>query len=53
MERLISWGKDEWEPKEPQLRPLRARPDPQALKNPRPETDVASMNNIVYVSAEV
>ena len=41
-------GKDEWERKEPQLRPLRARPDPQALKDPRPETDVASMNNIQW-----
>jgi len=41
-------GKDEWERKEPQLQPLRARPDPQALKDPRPETDVASMNSIQY-----
>ena len=30
-------GKDEWERKEPQLEPIRARPDPQALKNPRPD----------------
>ncbi len=30
-------GKDEWERKEPQLRPIRARPDPQALKDPRPD----------------
>ena len=41
-------GKDEWERKEPQLRPIRARPDPQALKDPRPETDVAAMNAIQY-----
>ena len=30
-------GKDEWEAKHPQLEPLRARPDPQAIKNPRPD----------------
>ena len=30
-------GKDEWEAKQPQLEPLRATPDPQALRNPRPE----------------
>ena len=26
-------GKDEWERKEPQLEPLRVRPDPQALRD--------------------
>jgi hypothetical protein len=30
-------GKDEWEPKHPQLEPLRVTPDPQAIKNPRPD----------------
>ena len=30
-------GKDEWEQKHPQLEPLRVRPDPQAIKNPRPD----------------
>jgi len=32
-------GKDEWEAKHPQLEPLRARPDPQALRNPRPDPE--------------
>lgn len=30
-------GKDEFEPKHPQLRPRKHRPDPQALRNPRPD----------------
>ena len=30
-------GRDEWEPKHPQLEPLRAVPDAQALRNPRPD----------------
>lgn len=30
-------GPDEYEPKHPQLRPPRAGPDPQALRNPRPD----------------
>mgnify|MGYP000856288500 CR=1 FL=1 len=30
-------GPDEFEPKQPQLNPLRAGPDPQALRNPRPD----------------
>ena len=30
-------GKDEFEPKHPQLEPLRAVPDAQALRNPRPD----------------
>ena len=29
-------GKDEWEPKQPQLEPRRSITDPQALRNPRP-----------------
>ena len=39
-------GKDEWEAKHPQLEPLRARPDPQALRNPRPDPE----SGHVYVS---
>ena len=31
-------GPDEYEPKHPQLEPIRVGPDPQALYNPRPET---------------
>jgi len=38
-------GRDEWEEKHPQLQPLRAVPDPQALRDPRPDT-----NNIVGVT---
>jgi hypothetical protein len=30
-------GKDEFEPKHPQLFPPRVGPDPQALRNPRPD----------------
>lgn len=30
-------GPDEFEPKHPQLYPPRAYPDPQALRNPRPD----------------
>lgn len=41
-------GKDEWEAKQPQLEPLRARPDPQALKDPRPENNVKSINSIQW-----
>lgn len=32
-------GPDEYEPKHPQLRPPRAGPDPQALRNPRPDRE--------------
>jgi len=31
-------GKDEFETKQPQLEPLRPPPEPQALKDPRPDT---------------
>jgi len=41
-------GKDEWERKEPQLRPIRARPDPQALRNPRPEFNLEEQRTIQY-----
>jgi hypothetical protein len=30
-------GPDEYEPKHPQLKPPKAGPDPQALRNPRPD----------------
>ena len=33
-------GPDEFEPKHPQLFPLKASPDPQALRNPRPEPNL-------------
>lgn len=41
-------GKDEWEEKQPQLNPIRATPDPQALRNPRPPQNVAQKNNIQW-----
>ena len=33
-------GPDEFDPKQPQLFPPKAYPDPQALRNPRPETNL-------------
>ena len=41
-------GRDEWEEKHPQLQPLRAVPDPQALRNPRPEQDLNEQREIQY-----
>jgi len=41
-------GKDEWEAKQPQLEPLRARPDPQALRDPRPQQNETEINSIQY-----
>lgn len=38
-------GPDEFEKKHPQLYPRRATPDPQAIRDPRPDPD----KNIVYV----
>ena len=34
-------GPDEFEPKHPQLEPIRVGPDPQALYNPRPDKSEA------------
>ena len=41
-------GRDEWEEKHPQLQPLRSVPDPQALKNPRPEQNLTEQREIQY-----
>jgi len=41
-------GKDEWEEKHPQLTPLRKRPDPEGLKDARPETSLEEQRNIQY-----
>ena len=41
-------GKDEFEPKHPQLFPPKVGPDPQALRNPRPEGDLEAQRNIQY-----
>jgi len=41
-------GPDEFEPKQPQLFPPRVSPDPQALKNPRPEPNLVEERSIQY-----
>ena len=41
-------GRDEWEEKHPQLQPLRAIPDPQALRDPRPEQNLNEQRDIQY-----
>ena len=41
-------GKDEWESKQPQLEPIKTRPDPQALRNPRPEQNLAEQRALQY-----
>tara|TARA_R110002073_G_scaffold295809_5_gene461744 strand:+ start:1601 stop:1927 length:327 start_codon:yes stop_codon:yes gene_type:complete len=39
-------GPDEFDPKQPQLFPPKAFPDPQALRDPRPESDLAEQRVI-------
>ena len=41
-------GPDEFEPKHPQLFPPRAFPDPQALRGPRPETELIGQRSIQH-----
>ena len=41
-------GKDEFEAKHPQLYPPKAYPDPQALRNPRPESDLPEQRSIQH-----
>ena len=41
-------GPDEFEPKHPQLFPPRAFPDPQALRGPRPETELPEQRSIQH-----
>jgi len=41
-------GPDEFETKQPQLRSPKVTPDPQALRKPRPEQDLAGQRNIQY-----
>ncbi len=41
-------GPDEFEPKHPQLFPPKAFPDPQALRGPRPETELPEQRSIQY-----
>tara|TARA_R100001369_G_scaffold45146_1_gene71323 strand:- start:98 stop:424 length:327 start_codon:yes stop_codon:yes gene_type:complete len=41
-------GKDEWEEKQPQLDPIRVKPDAQALKDPRPEQNLTEQRSIQW-----
>ena len=41
-------GPDEFEPKHPQLFPIRSFPDPQALRNPRPESNLSAQRSVSY-----
>ena len=41
-------GPDEYEPKHPQLFPPKAYPDPQALRNPRPESDLTEQRAVQW-----
>lgn len=41
-------GKDEYEPKHPQLTPRKSPKEPQALRNPRPETGLSEQRNLQY-----
>ncbi len=41
-------GPDEYEPKHPQLFPPKAYPDPHALRNPRPESDLTAQRSIQH-----
>ena len=41
-------GPDEYEPKHPQLFPPKVGPDPQALRNPRPEPNLTEERSIQW-----
>ena len=41
-------GKDEFEEKHPQLFPSRSFSDPQALRNPRPESNLSEQRSIQH-----
>ena len=41
-------GPDEWEAKQPQLKPPPVSPDPQALRDPRPQSNLAAERVIQY-----
>mgnify|MGYP003624672353 FL=1 len=43
-------GPDQWSPKSPQLDPKPKPADPQALKNPRPDTSVENNAFVVYTN---
>ena len=41
-------GPDEWEEKQPQLKAPKVSPDPQALRNPRPEPNLTQERSIQW-----
>jgi len=41
-------GPDEFDPKHPQLFPPKPGPDPQALRNPRPEIDLVEQRDVQW-----
>ena len=41
-------GPDEFDPKHPQLRSPNASPDPEALRNPRPESNLEEQRSIQF-----
>lgn len=45
-------GPDEYEPKHPQLYPPKVGPDPQALRNPRPEPSEALQVYVDQITVE-
>ena len=44
-------GPDEYEPKHPQLEPIRAIPDAEALRNPRPDTAGLVESRMLFLQA--
>ena len=50
---MVEWtgakvGPDEFDPKQPRLFPPKAYPDPQALRNPRPETNLTAQRAVQW-----
>ena len=43
-------GKDEYEEKHPQLEPIRTRPDPEAIRDARPDVQDDNKKFIVYTN---
>tara|TARA_S200002703_G_scaffold117680_1_gene103353 strand:+ start:403 stop:894 length:492 start_codon:yes stop_codon:yes gene_type:complete len=44
-------GKDEYEEKHPQLEPIRTRPDPEAIRDARPDRTETSVPNLLPLNA--
>ena len=45
-------GPDQWSPKHPQLQPKPHKPDPEALKNARPDTQDDNNAFVVYTNVQ-